>query len=232
MNKVIYVRAGLKGITLEKKRIIDEIKVAFSAEEVLVPSFTGARIFYRSNTSRKVANSAISNLLKKIEGSVISTHPSHQFIGTSGLNEILSAHDFRKSCFWPIKRLAETSDGGMLVLGCLNESPGFSTVHAVQEEYGLTKKHLVRFLYRWDINSTGKSIIARELPGCSLSFGKFYKYYEDAGIVERGVFYGLQFMYIRSMREAMNVERNILADNPRFVRCNKKFCITCSVRYY
>jgi aminoglycoside 3-N-acetyltransferase len=232
MNNVLYIRAGLKGVALAKNRILSEIQSRFSVDEILVPAFTGARPIFRKRSERRYVNSAISKILLKTPGTITSAHPSHQFTGTSGLAYILAEHDYRKSCFWPIKRLAETTDSGMLLLGCLDESPGFSTVHAVQEEYGLTKKHLVRFLYRWDIGPNQKSIVAPEIPGCSLSFDKFYKFYQEAGILESGEFFDLRFLYIKSMREAMKIEKNILGRNPRFIRCHKRVCITCSFRLY
>ncbi len=231
MSNVLYIRAGLSNIKLKKSEIIKALKSEFKADELMAPAFTGARrVFSAENTIQRNLGGALSKLILNEVDSVVSFHPSHKFCGTKGLKSLLSQHDYNKSCFWPVKMLAEEYDSSMLLIGCLTESPGFSTVHASQEILGLTKLHLLRFLYRWDYNNS--SHIAREIPGCSLSFGKFYEHYINKDLLKVGKFAGLNYIYISSIAKAMEIELEILKKNPRFVKCEKKFCLTCSLRLY
>lgn len=236
---VLYVRAGLSGIPRsEISTLFPSLARRFSADEFMAPYFRGARPLWRRATQEyrdRNAGGAIARLIAKLPNSLKSSHPTHTFVGTSGLADILNLHDWTRSCFWPIARLAETSDGKMLLWGCIAESPGFSTVHAAQEHLRLTRRHLIRLLYRWDVqDKDGRthSIMAPEIPGCSRSFWKFYAMYEDAGLLEKGVLFGKEYLLVHSIREALRIETQILRQTPRFVSCDRSFCLTCSLRAY
>ena len=121
----------------------------------------------------------------------------------------------------------------MLLLGCLEESPGFSTVHVAQNRLGLSQKHLLRFLLRWDhIGVSGVSQTATEAPGCSLSFDKFYPYYEaDANLI-RGEWDGVNWLFVPSARRALQTELALLRGQGRFVDCGRLTCASCRFRWY
>lgn len=237
---MLYVRAALKPFARQ-------IKAAGGAaaflqniaphDDLLVPNFRRARSFWeRPPIDAMPSNSgALGGHIAKLPGAVSSRHPSHRFAGLGArVADVLREHDHTRAAFHPIAELARRHDFSMLLIGCVNESPGFSTVHAVQYELGLTRKHLFRYLIRWDIDTASgrKPMVATESPGCSLSFGKFYPYYErDANLV-RGEWFGQQFIYIPSARQAMAIERKILQQDPRFVECGRLTCTTCRLRLY
>jgi hypothetical protein len=237
-QSILYVRAGLSGIPkAEFGKLFETLGSRFSAQEFIAPSFRGARLFWKKMTPAYLttnAGGAISRMLLRHPGVIVSNHPSHAFAGTEGLRSILSLHDETKSCFWPISQIANSSDGMMLLWGCQIESPGFSSVHASQETLGLTRQHLIRYLYRWDIRegSGFRSMVASEAPGCSQSFDKFYAAYEKAGLLDTGSLLGKQFLLVRSIREAMKLEISLLKHNPRFVKCGRRVCLTCTFRLY
>lgn len=232
---ILYVRASLKPLARELKKaggIASFLRQYFEFEELLVPYFMRARPFWEKARPRETNSGSLGKMVAKLDGAVASHHPSHRFVGIgSRVTEVLREHDETTSCFYPIGELAERHDFSMLLLGCVSESPGFSTVHAVQHELGLTQKHLDRFLLRWDCES-GATMTARESPGCSVSFGKFYPAYERDGNLIRGEILGIDYIFIPSARQAMAAEREILSKTPRFVDCGRATCLTCRARLY
>ena len=233
---ILYVRASLKPFARQIKAagsLPQFLKEEFAHSELLVPYFTGARPFWQAPRDSGSTNSgALGRLVAAQEGAVASTHATHRFAGTGGrVGAALAAHLPQSACFQPIADLAAGSDFSMLLLGCVEESPGFSTVHAVQEELGLTRRHLIRHVLRWDIPGRG-AIVAPEAPGCSRSFGKFYPAYAADGNLVDGVLAGQRYLLVPSARRAMAVERAILSANPRFVECGRWNCETCRLRSY
>ena len=239
-SRILYVRAALKPFVHPLKEaggVVEFLRGSFAFDEIFVPHFYGARPFWRAlPPGPRASNSgALGKSIAKLPGAFVSRHPTHAFAGTGErVREVLSRHGPASSCFWPIAEAAERTDFSMLLLGCVDESPGFSTVHAVQEQFGLTRKHLVRLLMRWDVEEDGKrrSFAAREIPGCSLSFGKFYPAYQRDGNLVEGEMHGQRFLFVPSARRAMQVERDILERQPRFVDCGRPLCETCRVRTY
>ena len=236
---ILYVRAGIKPFRQEISHlggVLDFLHKYWSFQEVVAPYFRRTRAFWEKAPEVYLTNSgALGKILKAFPGVVQSQHPTHSFVGLgSRVTDILQRHNHTKSCFYPMKELAEQHDFSMLLLGCVDESPGFSTVHATQFELGLSQKHLIRFILRWDYEIKGSrhSKMAIESPGCSLSFGKFYEEYEQNGNLVRGELCDSGYIFIPSARSAMAAERKILGSNPRFVDCGNRWCTTCRLRLY
>ncbi len=237
---ILYVRASLRPFARQIRSagsITAFLRQVFPHEEVFAPHFQGARPFWRrAPTSFAGTNSgALGRLLAAEPGAVLSAHPSHRFVGLGPrVSEVLAEHDYKTSCFHPVNVLSARDDFSMLLLGCVEDSPGFSTVHAVQYELGLTRKHVIRHLLRWDLQCAQgmQSITAQEAPGCSLSFDKFYPTYASDGNFVAAELDGRKFLFVQSARRAMAGEREILSRNPRFVECNRLTCTTCRLRLY
>lgn len=239
-SRILYVRAALKPFARpiqEAGGVVELFRRSIAFDEIFVPHFHGARPFWRARPAgpRATNSGALGKSIARLPGAFVSAHPTHAFAGLGPrVNEVLARHDASTSCFWPIAEAAAKTDFSMLLVGCVDESPGFSTVHAVQEQLGLTRKHLVRLLMRWDLEDRGtvRSIVAREVPGCSRSFGKFYPAYQRDGNLVEGEMHGQRFLYVPSARRAMVAEREILEPDPRFVDCGRPLCETCRVRTY
>jgi aminoglycoside 3-N-acetyltransferase len=238
---VLYVRASLRPLSEQIKSqgsFLNFLETKIDFSEIMAPHFYGSRPFWRKRQHpniRQTNSGALGTSIRKIEGSALSMHPSHAFVGIGPqVSRILQDHNQDKFCFAPIQELVEECDFSMLLIGCLNESPGFSTVHASQELLGLTRLHLERYLYRWDFadGDNLKTKIAPESPGCSRSFHKFYQLYRDDNNLISGDWEGISWIYIQSARNAMKVECEILTANPRFVNCGNLRCTTCSLRLY
>lgn len=238
-SNILYVRASL-GPLARKIKAIGGVRAYLSDklafEEILAPHFYRNRFFWQAPPKLKQTNSgALGKQLAKEKEAVISTHPTHAFVGFGDrVTDVLADHDHTKSCFYPVSQLAESHDFSMLLLGCVDSSPGFSTVHATQYQLGLSQRHMLRFAMRWDYQIGEKQASKRplEFPGCSKSFDKFYDAYERAGILVSGEFDKVPFLFVKSAREAMALEHAILERRPRFVSCDKSFCASCHVRLY
>lgn len=237
---ILYVRAALKPFARplrEAGGVLPFLRLSFDFDELLVPHFYRARPFWRppEPMPRTTTSGALGTQVRALPGAVLSRHPTHAFAGLGArVAAALAAHDETAPCFAPIRQLAQEHDFSMLLLGCVDSSPGFSTVHVAQHELGLTRRHLARHVLRWDFERDGRrqSITAPELPGCSLSFDKFYPLYEREGNLRRGEIAGAAYVFIPSARRALDAEREVLRRTPRFVECGRPRCVTCRLRTY
>jgi aminoglycoside 3-N-acetyltransferase len=241
-SNILYVRAALKPLARPLKSsggVIPLLKSKVQFEELLVPHFFGPRPFWRrrqsSASQRETTSGALGRQVAALPGAVVSQHPTHAFAGFGErVTTALAAHDHRAPCFGPIGALAAGHDLSMLLLGCVTESPGFSTVHVAQNNLGLSQRHLGRLLLRWDFAEGGveRSKLAPEFPGCSLSFGKFYGAYEADQNLVRGAWHGVDWIFVPSARRALAVETQLLRERGRFVDCGRLNCVTCRLRLY
>jgi aminoglycoside N3'-acetyltransferase len=216
--------------------LINFLSTKIEFDQILAPHFYPNRYVWNKRRENKLTNSgALGKLLAKINGAFVSNHPTHSFVGYgNNVVPILQMHDETKSCFFPISELSNSKDFSMLLLGCVNSSPGFSTVHATQYQLGLSQRHLLRFLLRWDYvkNGTKKTKQAIEFPGCSKSFDKFYRFYSENDNLISGQWGKASFLFVKSARKAIKTEHEILQTEPRFVNCNKLLCPSCNLRLY
>lgn len=237
---ILYVRASLRPFANAIQRagsVETFLSEHFQFQEIFSPYFKRARLFWENPLyqSTPTNSGALGKQLSKIPEAIFSKHPSHSFVGIGkNVKLALMAHDYKTSCFEPLSTLAKSNDFSMLLLGCCDSSPGFSTIHVTQHALGLSQKHLYRYLIRWDIENNGawNAMIPSESPGCSASFDKFYSAYENDGNLERGKILGQDFLFVQSAARAIKIEKTILSETPRFVNCGKLFCSTCSLRTY
>jgi aminoglycoside 3-N-acetyltransferase len=240
-SNILYVRAALKSLGRPMKAaggLLPFLQSKIHFEELLAPHFYGARPLWRSRPLHwpPCTNSgSLGRMLAKTPGAELSAHPTHAFVGLGPrVTRILASHDDSKACFAPICELADQHDFSMLLLGCVEESPGFSTVHAAQYSLGLSQRHLLRFLLRWDSVKNGKwlSKLAPESPGCSASFGNFYPFYERDQNLIRGEWNGVGWLFVPSARRALETETQLLRNSGRFVDCGRWNCLSCRLRLY
>lgn len=240
-SEILYVRAALKPLARQIKAaggILEFLQSEISFRELLVPHFYGARPFWRPRPvvlPPQTNSGALGKMVRGLPGAELSSHPTHAFVGIgSRVQEALSHHDGQEACFAPIGELADKYDFSMLLLGCVEDSPGFSTVHVAQHRLGLSQRHLLRLILRWDLERDGKtkSMIAPEAPGCSASFGKFYKHYEADDNLIRGSWHGVSWLFVPSARKALMTELRLLQERGRFVDCGRWSCPSCRLRSY
>lgn len=159
-----------------------------------------------------------------------SEHPSHSFIGLGpDVRRYFEGHGPHTPCFLPVQRMIE-DNAKMLLIGCIETSPGFSTVHVVQNELGLTKKHLMRFAKRYlDHTEAGRNrlCIPEEFPGCSRGFSNLYKDYLAAGVLSVGQIGQAPSLAI-DMQDAYEIEKGRISDDPRYPLCSDPACLSCA----
>lgn len=241
-SSILYVRAGLHELSLTIKAaggIVEFLHEYVNFDEIFVPHFSFARPFWRRNdeTSWPPANKsgALGKRIAALPGALISPHPTHAFAGFGDrIQSVLRVHDLTRPCFYPVGELADEYDFSMLLLGCVEESPGFSTVHVAQQRLGLSQLHLLRLFMRWDMLKADQwsSKVAPELPGCSASFDKFYPYYEADDNLLRGEWHGVKWLFVPSARRALELESDLLRGHGRFVDCGRWNCLSCRLRLY
>jgi aminoglycoside 3-N-acetyltransferase len=238
---ILYVRAALRPLARPIKAaggVLPFLHERINFRELLVPHFYGARPFWRGRPEswpRTTNSGSLGKQIVAIPQAVLSQHPTHAFAGLgNSVAKSLRAHDGRTACFAPIGELADRYDFSMLLLGCVDDSPGFSTVHVAQHRLGLSQRHLLRLLLRWDEQIEGRTVsrMAPESPGCSTSFDKFYPYYEADGNLVRGEWFGVPWLYVTSARRALLIETGVLRERGRFVDCGRWSCLSCRLRLY
>lgn len=241
-SNILYVRAALKPLSQQIKAvggILPFLRSQITFDELFVPHFYSARPFWRARPEKwqpQTNSGALGKIVAKLPGAVLSHHPTHAFVGVgSRVQLVLARHDASQACFAPIDNLASSYDFSMLLLGCVEESPGFSTVHVAQYRLGLSQRHLLRFFLRWDtLHDDGhwSSVVAPEMPGCSVSFGKFYPHYAATDNLIRGKWYGVSWLFVPSARKALETEIRLLRQKGRFVDCGRWSCPSCRFRLY
>lgn len=240
-SNILYVRAALKPLVSQLDAaggVLPFLRAQVSFNELLVPHFTGARTFWRARSASwppPTNAGALGKIVAKLPGSALSSHPTHAFAGIGArVHQVLASHDTCSACFAPVGELADKHDFSMLLLGCVDQSPGFSTVHVAQHRLGLSQQHLLRLLMRWDYPHDGRwrSFMAPEVPGCSASFGKFYPYYEADNNLIRGEWYGVSWLFVPSARRALETDLRRLREQGRFVDCGRWNCLSCRLRLY
>jgi len=163
--------------------------------------------------------------------SLRSKHPATSFCGIGkDAFEILSNHNEKSSSYEPVGKMIE-KNGKMLLIGALNENPGFISVHWAKWllGYSVQSKYAgISGAYYFDEKGMKHIYIRNDIGGCSRGFNKFYKYYRDAKILTEGKLGDADCMMIE-LKKALKVELPLLKNNPRFFLCNNPDCRGCRI---
>ncbi len=158
-----------------------------------------------------------------------SKHPVTSFCAIGKNSDfILQNHDEKESCYEPIGKIIE-KNGKMLLIGAVNSVPGFTTVHWAQWLLGYSKqsKHKGKYgAYYYDEGGYKKLYIRNDFGGCSKGYGKFYKYYDKAGILNRGRIGNAESLLI-GLKSALAIEIPLMKASPRFSLCDDPYCQSC-----
>jgi aminoglycoside N3'-acetyltransferase len=162
---------------------------------------------------------------------VRSKHPTNSFcaIGKDA-HFILDPQDENSSCFAPIGKVIEKK-GNLLLIGCIEVSPGFTTVHWAQWLLGLATKSKEKNkygVYYFDENGNKKLFVREDSGGCSMGFHKFYDHYRKAGILSEGMVGDAPSMLIDA-EKAIEVETPLIKNDPRFPLCDRPACKSCRI---
>ena len=239
----IFVRATLSQVgRVTKKNIVAALLESVGAEGTVVTlGFTKSFINplskeYKSHIfdveQTKPNIGALSVLLFEHPNSKRSSHPTNSFIAVGkNANYIIESHDESALAYTPIKKLIDLKSK-MLLIGCVEDSPGFTTVHYNQELLGITKRSLLSGKYksRYITNGVVKTFTRSDFGGCSLGFKSFYKDYRRSGrLIEGNV--GSAFSYLIDAEVAFKIEKDILEHKLNYFFCSSPGCLSCRVSW-
>lgn len=235
MNReILYVRAGLSGTGVKSFDVLYEhLHMNFGATEIFAPNFKPPRRKFSKKVDLKgeqFVMNLLSNLIINHGDSFITKHPHYNFVGVGDRLSSLSNSYNSSSPFGFLDHILHQEDFSMLLWGCIDQSPGFSTVHVAQEQLNLTKKHLLRFAFMWDYEEF--SITAPSLPGCSAGFQNMYDSYKNRNNFIQGKLLNKEFIYIPSAKVALECDIERLSENPYFVSCRRVGCVSCLSKFY
>jgi len=237
----LYLRAALKPVGLPKDKmgplLLSAIFNVLGPEGTLiVPAFVQQFPIWKRNIPISDGNlrpyiGALSDIVLAQAGVVRSGHPTHPFAGLGpAAQEILNGHTGENSAFEPMRKIA-ARNGLMMLIGCVESNPGFSTVHLAQFDLGLSQQHYLRYIFHVrlpDSNGRRRYFRLLEAPGCNMSFGKFYDRYEG---FQRGRFGEAEAVSVRA-GPAFDLETRTLAKDPLFIDCGNPYCPSCNARGY
>lgn len=174
------------------------------------------------------------NYVMKHPNAIRSTHPTNSFaaIGPSA-HEYLRFHTPASFSFAPIETLV-AKGGHMMMVGCTEESPGFSTVHLAQYHLGLSYRTILSkrtgadYL---DFDGSRKTFRKPDVPGCSAGFSRLYPMYRAHGLLREGEVGGAATMAI-SAPEAYALELETVRSDPTSVLCLNPDCFSCRASLY
>jgi aminoglycoside 3-N-acetyltransferase len=242
----VLVRCATKAINVETgspaKALFDSICHTIGPTGTLVAlSFTSDFYFWQKqraaqfpfHSRTKSQTGVLPQIVLDHPASVRSKHPTNSFVAIGpNANAIVQGHDESSTSFFPIKNLIDLG-GKLLLVGCVDSSPGFSTVHRVQEDLDLADKTLMSRMRGCAVQE-GDDIRwfeRKDVAGCSAGFGKFYRHYESAGILRTGLVGGAYSIFADAAA-AYRVERNIMEKDPTAAFCDDPCCTSCGLRTY
>ncbi|MCK4348933.1 MAG: AAC(3) family N-acetyltransferase [Thermoplasmatales archaeon] len=160
-----------------------------------------------------------------------SRHPVTSFcaIGKDA-HFILDGHDEKSSCYEPIGRVIEKK-GKLLLIGAMDTSPGFTTVHWAQWLLGFATKSIDKNktgAYYYDKDGQKKLYIREDIGGCSRGFYNFHNHYRKAGILSEGYIGDAPCMLIEG-EKALAIEMALIKSDPCFPLCNYPACRMCRI---
>ena len=162
-----------------------------------------------------------------------SNHPSNSFIAIGPKSdEILCEHNQDAMLYDPMKKLVELK-AKMVIFGVIDESPGFTTVHLAQQELGLTKKSLLKNLFRVyykDENNNTKLFKKSDIGGCSAGFNKFYAHYLANNLLKIGSIGKSSALLIES-EKAYDLEYKLINNDNSFHFCDNPLCMSCRLTW-
>jgi len=238
---VVLVRASLGAvgrIVGGAGTFIDALLNAVGEEGTIVSlAFTGSSFLKKPkiedafNVNKKSYAGALPNAMLAREDSYRSRHPMCSYVAIGKYaEEITAGHDETSPAYEPVRKVMELN-GKNLLVGCVENSPGFTTAHLAEADLGMLKS-LPIFSTSYSVyyeNKKGEYLIYRRNdPGlCSNSFYKFYALYVKKGILGTGCI-GDAYSIIAPAKKTYDIEYSKLRENKKFNICGSKSCFTCN----
>lgn len=243
----VLVKADVRYMRLKRDRserldyaeaLRDGLLLALGSEGTLLAmtftrTLTLGPIMRRPTFTRSMSanTGGLANAVLGHPDAVRSTHPTNSFTAIGRRAEYLTrfhtpyAHTHR-----PVEDLVAVR-GKMLIVGCVDINPGFSTVHLAQHHLGLSGQNIlaghVRATYE-EPSGNPVRFVKRDIPGCNMGFGNMYPLYRDSGLLIEGEV-ARASSFLISAPEAYEVDLRTIENDPRSVLCSDPDCMDCRV---
>lgn len=235
----LFVKAGLRPVGRTEGRAKETILNAFL--EAIGPNgtligttFTAQYPFFKMDKDyvfdmdTPSKDGAFSNMMLKHPDAMRSSHPTNSFVAIGKhAKDVVAGHDETALSYSPTRKFVDL-DGRFLVIGCITDSPGFMTVHLVQEEMGLTQKSVLSNLVKVQYKKDGeiKVFKRRDIGGCSMGFHKMYNHYIQDQTLQIGNFGNAYSLSIKA-QDSYRVDKEIIGNNRRYPFCDNPDCFFC-----
>ena len=236
----LLIRAGLRQVgKISRDAFLDALLNVIGNKGTLVSlAFTKSVYLWNADkaepfttTSTSYAG-ALPNAMISYPGSCRSRHPTCSFVAI-GLNAkyITDGHGPDSNAYEPVRRIIELG-GKCVLVGCVSDSPGFTTAHLAEYDLGLHRRVVFPNIFGVApyLDDYGKrKLFCRKDPGlCSNSYWKFYAHYVKNGILHSG-FIGNAYSIAADARESYKIEKGLLSKDANFTVCDNPMCATCNL---
>lgn len=181
--------------------------------------------------SKKSYAGALPNTMLKRKGACRSRHPMCSYVAIGAhADNLTKDHNERSPAYEPVRKIIELG-GKCILVGCVKNSPGFTTTHLAEADLGYLNTlpvfpWLRSIYYKADDGSL--KLFRRKDPGlCSNSFYKFYALYVREGILSTG-FIGNAYSILAPANKCYEIDLEALRKNRKFNICDSKDCWTCN----
>lgn len=242
-GSILFARAALKTIgevelnNGQKFNLIDLLLEMIGSDGTLVSlAYTNA-YFIKPDISdvftldKPSYAGAFPNIMLKHPNARRSKHPVNSVVAIGKYADYITEnHTVSSKPYDPIKKLVEL-DAVMILIGCVESSPGFTTTHLVEQELGILNKILFTKYFKVYYNFDGENkLYTRDLQGaCSSGFYKMYAKYINGCCLNTG-YVGNAYSISISAKKAYDVDLNTLSENSLFALCDNKKCWMCNGR--
>jgi aminoglycoside 3-N-acetyltransferase len=237
----LLIRADLSSIgkldTKKREDYINFLLKAVGEEGTIVGlSFTSG-FFIKKNKNlvfdgtNKSYTGAFANTMLKHPNAIRSSHPTNSYVAIGKeASFILKAHNENSDAYEPIRKIIELN-GKMILIGCVETSPGFTTTHLAEVDLGLHKRIIFPTLNQayYKKGHEIKLFKRKDLGSCSSTFYRFYGYYVKKELLQQG-YVGNAYSILIDAKKAYELDCEILKGNPKITICDNPRCMLCRAR--
>ncbi|MBE0492572.1 MAG: AAC(3) family N-acetyltransferase [Sulfurospirillum sp.] len=237
----LLVRADLGAIgKLETRKREDYISFMLDAVgdegTIIGLSFTGGFSIKKNKNNffdgkNKSYTGAFANTMLSHPKAIRSAHPTNSYVAIGkNAKYILENHDENSGAYEPIRKIVELG-GKMILIGCVESSPGFTTTHLAEVDLGLHKRIIFPTLNGayYKKNNEIKLFKRKDLGSCSSTFYRFYGHYVKNELLKQG-YVGNAYSILIDAKKAFDLDLKILQKNPKITLCDNPRCMLCRAR--
>ena len=201
---------------------------------LITSAFTAA--FFRWNLtdfvfdekSASKGGGAITKYFLNHPRAVRSKHPTNSFIAIGKYaSKLLEGHDEKSRPYSPVGKVIELK-GKALSLGTVADPPDFMTGHYAQQEAGLTKQTILKFLtaVNYKAGEQIKLFKVREVGGCARGHHIVYAEYVRSKKL-RTAYFGNAYSISMNAKDSFEIALAFQKKNPRAFICDDPNCFSC-----